>query len=377
MKKTQLALLAAGAVTSMYFSGSAFAADQAPAVKAEAAKVEVNADAKADAVDKWAFLPEVVAEVDGKKYTKAEVIKMMDASISKSPFAAMITPQILPRFVYAHINEMIKLDLLLKLAAADGITPSPKMVNDAVDELMKNVSPEEKAIIEQQLAAQKKTLESYKKEISENPERQKQAAIQAWVLKKIEPGIEISEADIKEFYDKNKAEFMVPEKMKVSHILIAPKDKTDQAKQEAKAKAEELLAELNAGKIKFGETAAKESTCPSKKNNGSLGLISRNDAFDPVFLKAAFALKKDELSKVVETPYGFHIIRCDDKFPEQQLSLDDAKVKKYITNMLKTRAIETIVMEKLNAAEKKYNAHIYLEAPKMPKMPAPAVKANK
>jgi len=369
MKKSQLALLAAGAVTSMFMSSSVFAADQA--VPVAEVKAEAKADAKAEAkpVDKWAFLPEVVAEMDGKKYTKEEIVKLVDAQLANSPMAAMITPETLQQIVPRMINSMVETDILLKIATAAGITPSAQLVKDSFNEMLSKADKKEVEGFKQKLAAQNKTLEGYIDEMSKNKQFQDQAAIQAWINKDIIAKIKVDPKQVEEFYEKNKAEFAMPEKVSASHILISPEKEGDEAKKVAKEKAEKILADIKAGKVKFEDAATKESACPSGKKGGSLGAFSKNDMV-PAFSQAAFALNKGELSGVVETPYGFHIIRCDDKIPEQQLTLADAKVKNYIEETLKGESIQKNVMEQLEAEKKKLNVKIFVKAPEMPVPPA-------
>lgn len=105
------------------------------------------------------------------------------------------------------------------------------------------------------------------------------------------------------------------EEVAASHILLmyqgsmrCPPTVT-RSKDEARKTADELLAKLNAG-TKFEDLVAQFSDCPSKAQAGSLGIFGRG-AMTPEFEKAAFALKDGEVSVVVETPFGFHIIRRD------------------------------------------------------------------
>ena len=377
MKKSYLALLAAGTVSSMFIGSSLIAADKAPE-KAPAKAPEKVAEAKADAkpaVDKWAFLPEVVAEMDGKKYTKAEIIKIVDEQLAKSPFASMITPETLQQMVPRLITGMVEKDLLMKIVDEAGIKPSAELAKATVDKMLEKVSKEQLEAMKQQLAAQNKTFDGYIKEMCANEEFQKQAAYQAWMDKSILPQVKVTDKEIEASYEKNKAEFSMPEKVKTSHILISVEKEGDEAKKAAKDKAEKILADIKAGKVKFEDAAEKESACPSKKDKGSLPPFSRNDDMAPAFSKASFELKKGELSGVVETQFGFHIIRCEDKIPAQQLTLADPKVKKYISDSLRDEAAQNIVLEKLEAAKKKFNVKVFVKAPEMPVAPKKAAPA--
>ncbi|MDP2689660.1 MAG: SurA N-terminal domain-containing protein, partial [Deltaproteobacteria bacterium] len=126
----------------------------------------------------------------------------------------------------------------------------------------------------------------------------------------------VRDSEIKELYDKNSSEYMTPEKVKARHILIRPEAKGAEdlgaATQEARKKAEEVLSGLKTGG-KFAELARKHSKDPgSAKQGGDLGWFERGVMIKP-FEDAVFSMKKGETSGVVETEFGFHIIRLDDK----------------------------------------------------------------
>ena len=105
----------------------------------------------------------------------------------------------------------------------------------------------------------------------------------------------------------------VPEKVHAAHILLmyqgsagATEDIT-RTKEEAYQEIQNLLTRVKAGED-FSELAKEYSNCPSGKNGGDLGEFSKGDMVKP-FEDAAFGLKKDDISKIVETKYGFHIIK--------------------------------------------------------------------
>ncbi len=140
----------------------------------------------------------------------------------------------------------------------------------------------------------------------------KDIVIKNLVDKEIAPTISVSEAEARKFYDENKERFKQGERVRASHILcgVAPKA-TAEEKAKAREKAEALLKEVKAGKD-FAELARTNSSCPSGKNGGDLGLFTRG-VMTPAFDAAAFALNPGEVSDVVETPFGYHIIKVTEK----------------------------------------------------------------
>lgn len=102
----------------------------------------------------------------------------------------------------------------------------------------------------------------------------------------------------------------------VSHILLQPAHKHDAKEIEALTKrADEIRAEITAGKINFAQAAAKYSAGPSGKQGGRLGKINRHGPMDEAFSAAAFALDAGQISPPVSSPFGVHLIRCDAVVP--------------------------------------------------------------
>jgi len=133
-------------------------------------------------------------------------------------------------------------------------------------------------------------------------------------LAQLQKQVQVSEEDLKTYYEQNKAlRYTAPEERRASHILIAAaKDAPAAERAKAKEKAEGLLAELSKQPERFAELAKKNSADPgSAEKGGDLDFFGRGAMTKP-FEDAAFAMKKDELSKVVESDYGFHIIKLTD-----------------------------------------------------------------
>lgn len=147
---------------------------------------------------------------------------------------------------------------------------------------------------------------------------------------KLESGIQVTQSDLQSYYEQHRDQYRVPEQVKVSHILIktplaGPDGKVDEkGVAEAQHRAEDLLKQLKSG-AKFETLAEKYSEDPgSAKQGGSLGFIGRGQTV-PEFEKAAFSLPKGQMSDLVKSSYGFHIIRVDDKQDAHMKSLDEVK----------------------------------------------------
>ncbi|KVE40609.1 SurA N-terminal domain-containing protein [Burkholderia sp. BDU5] len=137
-----------------------------------------------------------------------------------------------------------------------------------------------------------------------------------------------SDVDIKKYYDDNIAHYRTDAQVRVSHIFIAAaKDASAADKAAAKAKAEQLLAEVRAHPDQFAQIAEKNSQdAPSAAKGGDLGFITRGStAGGTAFDDAAFALKKDEISGVVQGDFGFHILKATDVKPAVVKPLAEVK----------------------------------------------------
>ncbi len=147
---------------------------------------------------------------------------------------------------------------------------------------------------------------------------------------KIQGGVQVTHDDLQAYYNAHRDQYRVAEQVKVSHILIktplagADGKVDEKGVAEAQKRAEDLLKQLKAG-AKFEDLAKRNSEDPgSAKEGGSLGWIGKGRTV-PEFEKAAFSLPKGQISDLVKSSYGFHIIRVDDKQDAHMKTLDEVK----------------------------------------------------
>lgn len=156
------------------------------------------------------------------------------------------------------------------------------------------------------------------------------------VRKLLSSKVEVTEDEIKSYYNENASSFDQPEQVKASHILV-----------ETKAEAEAILAQLQDG-ADFAKLAKEKSIDDvSAANGGDLGYFGRGDMV-PEFEAAAFALKnKGDLSAIVETSYGFHIIKLVDHKAASSETLDQARedIKTQLINDKISDAFSTWITE--------------------------------
>ena len=201
-----------------------------------------------------------------------------------------------------------------------------------------------------------KDLEMNEKDLYEYTRRD--LLISNFVESKLMAKAVVSEEDAKKFYDQNQDKFKRDESVKASHILIGV-DATATAddKKKAREKADKLRKEL-AGGADFAALAKSNSTCPSAPQGGDLGFFNKGQMVAP-FEKAAYALKQGEVSDVVETQFGYHIIRLTDRKPAESVAFKEAKGK--IEEYLKGQKINAAVGEYIAEAKKSAKIELLLK----------------
>ena len=160
---------------------------------------------------------------------------------------------------------------------------------------------------------------------------------------------EPTEDEVAKFYEAHKAEFVVPHQVLCQHILVKGSD--DAALDKIKAIRERIVS----GGADFAEEAKKNSDCPSGQEGGSLGWFGRG-MMVPEFDKVAFEMKKGEVSGVVSTQFGYHIIyKADEKGGGQQTLVDvHDQVKDLLRHEARGRAMDAFVAELRQNAKIEY-----------------------
>lgn len=143
-------------------------------------------------------------------------------------------------------------------------------------------------------------------------EARKEILIKAYLRKEIEDTVKVTDEDAKKYYDANKEKFKEPEKINISHILV-----------DNEAEAKDIMAKLKSG-AEFATLAKERSKDASKEKGGELGFIAKGQTA-PEFEQAAFALQPGQISDIVKTQFGYHIIKVSEKQPEKLMAYDDIK----------------------------------------------------
>ena len=159
----------------------------------------------------------------------------------------------------------------------------------------------------------------------------------------------LTEEALKRYYEANR-DFFDQVSVKASHIVIRlPATASAQEREAARAKLQALREDLIAGKIDFAEAAKKHSQCPSAPRGGDIGYFPRKWAVDEAFARAAFALKVGEISDVVQTDYGLHLIKVTDRKQDGPKSEYD-KIKDEVRETASEDLLENLLSRQRKAA---------------------------
>jgi peptidyl-prolyl cis-trans isomerase D len=171
-------------------------------------------------------------------------------------------------------------------------------------------------------------LDAYYKAHPAEFQAPEQATVEYLVLDldAVKKGVTVNEADLKTYYEQNIAKYAQPEQRRASHILIAAPQGASQAdKDKAKARAQELLAQVRKNPESFAEVARKNSQDPgSAPNGGDLDWQTRGAFVKPVE-DAIFSLKKGQISDVVESEFGYHIVKLTDIREAKQKTYEEVR----------------------------------------------------
>ena len=198
------------------------------------------------------------------------------------------------------VEQAIGARLLFDEAAQRNIPVFDAEVDERVEEMKKQVGGTKK--MEALLQQQKLTMEMFRAQIRSG--RRVDKLVEEVVAAIPEP----TEAEMRTHFDQHQDEYARPERAQAQHILVRPAGADEAASAAAKAKIEEIRARVQAG-ASFADEAAAHSECPSgREAGGSLGWFGRG-MMVPAFDTAAFSMQVGDLSDIIETQFGLHIIQ--------------------------------------------------------------------
>ena len=245
----------------------------------------------------------IVATVNGKKINGVVFAKEYMTIKSMLNLAEKLDENVEKRLRDGVIDKIIDSEILLQEALKAGVSVTKADSDSLVEDILGGFSPARLQLI---LEKNRSDLGEWKGKVKKN------LIIEGLMQKKIAPLVEIGEQELKEYYKEHKDEFSVGERVHAFHIVLP-----------TLSEADEIRNEIVFGGD-FEEIAKKYSVSPDGKKGGDLGVFSRGQMpmeFDSIL----FDLQLKEISRVIESPYGYHIFKVVKKFKPSAMKFEEAR----------------------------------------------------
>lgn len=308
---------------------------------------------------------QTIIKVNDTKITQAQFDEILDRESKNNPFGKMNIDIKNPNntFIYNLVKSRIVNELIVKaLLNEEAKKRNIKVTNADMEEAIKVVV--DKAGSKEQLDKILKhngiSAAEFKKDLKEQVKMKKLAESLG--------NVEVSDAEVKDYYNKNIDKFKYPDKVRASHILISvnPQELAEVVKSEpANKNLSEIELKAKIGeKIMQKETLAKELAAKAKQDPSSFAKLAKENSEDPVsaekggdlgffakqemvpeFANAAFGAKPNTIVGPVQTQYGYHVILVTDRMAAGQEPLEKVKsnLKEYLTNQKQLDNIDNLV----------------------------------
>jgi len=304
---------------------------------------------------------EVAATINGVDIKEGEVEKIIKPEIDRVKASLLASPEPIPdEAMVSDFMKQIRQEALQQLIIEQLLEEKVKDANIVI------TKEEADTILQDRLKSESVDMEQFKQVLADNNttydevlgEIQKEQKFLKYIDSQMDDPTTSIEEEAKKYYDDNQQAFNRPEQVKASHILImARQEEPNDVKQKAKEKIEDLLKQVKEG-ADFAELAKENSDdTGSAIDGGDLGFFD-NQTMVPEFTEAAFALEPNEVSDIVETNYGYHIIKVTDHREGGIIPFDEIKgdLEKALGERKKAEFTNKLIETLLKNADMKFPA---------------------
>jgi peptidyl-prolyl cis-trans isomerase C len=266
-------------------------------------------------------LPDVVARVNGDDISRTDFERAVSNLEDRA--GGPVPAEQKPKVFRDVLDQMIAFKLLIQESKAQNVSITDTELDQSIAKIRQQFPNEQE--FTSALGQRRMTLDDLKKETRD------QMTVDKMVRGTLSD-VTVTDAEISSFYQGNGPRFQQPEGVRASHILIkAANTAPDATKKEARTKAEGLLKEAQSGGD-FAALAKANSEDGSAADGGDLGFFQRGQMV-PEFENAAFALQPGQLSSIVESQFGYHIIKVTERRAARTVPLEEAKdrIREYLT----------------------------------------------
>ena len=281
-----------------------------------------------------AELPAVLARVNGEAVTKVDfdrLIKNIEARANQ-PVPAERRNEVFRQ----ALDQLVTYTVLSQETRARKVVVADEEVDDRVKQMRAQFKTEDE--FKKALDARGMTLDKLKSDTRTD------LGINKMVDSEVATQAAASDAECRDFYDKNPDKFKQDEAVRASHILFRVDENADAAtKKKAMDQAQAVLKEARAG-ADFAELAKKHSADGSAQQGGDLNFFTKGQMVPP-FDQAAFSMKPGEISDIVTTQFGYHIIKVTDRRAASTVPFDQvsARIKEFLTEQQKQKKADDFI----------------------------------
>ncbi len=284
------------------------------------------------------------ARINGEQISAARLEGMFQEYLKEQgrTVQKMTSPGTYKRLRREALDLLIERELLWQEARKQDVASE-----DEVDEAFRAFREQfpDDARMRVRLEEYRFTAQSYREYLRQD------ASIRMYVAR-LAANADVTDAEVHAFYEENPDKMKRPESVRARHVLVqVGKDASEKERQAARKKIERVLAQARKG-TDFAELARKHSQDESAARGGDLGFFPRG-ALVPPFEKAAFALEPGGISGVVETPFGFHIIKLEERRAEALVPEAEVRgqIRDYLLRVKRARIVQDRISELRDAAK--------------------------
>lgn len=294
-----------------------------------------------------ATLPDVVARINGDACNRGELERALRNIEQRA--GRPVPPERRDEVVRGVLDELLTFKLVQVEGKARGIVVTDQEIDSRIAEIRKQVPND--AAFQEALKQRQMTVADLRNET------RTEILVNKTMEAEIAPKVVVSPADLEAYYKANPDQFKQPEQLRASHILFAvDSGATPDFKKTTRDQAEAVLKRARAGED-FAALAKQYSKDGSAQQGGDLNFFGRGQMV-PQFDQAAFALKDGEISDIVETQFGFHIIKATERKPERIVPL--AEVSDRLTGFLRQKKSQELVQQFVQSLKAKYKVEVLI-----------------
>jgi len=256
----------------------------------------------------------VVAVVNGQELRRLHFDRVMDEILPMASFHGGVTEEVKARNRQQALERLIEDELLYQEAVRLGARPDSKNVDAELKESIERVGGKER--FEEALQHYGVDLKEFRRTLG------KPEVVKGFLRSKVDGQATVQDQEIRDYYEKNRESHFMVEKRRLKHIVLKTDPGDASSWDVTREKAADILARIRKG-ADFGDMARKFSQGPRREAGGDTGYIARAQLL-PELASVGWSMKPGDVSDIITTIYGFHIIKLEEVPPAEAVPFEEA-----------------------------------------------------